>query len=40
MMAPARLSGTGSKEDIMTFLIVRRTEFYLVVYSIVLVPEQ
>ena len=33
-MAPAQSSGTGREEYIMTFLIVRHTQFYLVVYSI------
>jgi hypothetical protein len=39
-MAPARSSGTGRKEYIMTFLIVRQTQIYLVVYSICLLHEQ
>ena len=39
-MAPARSLGTGSKEYIITFLIVRHTQFYLVVYSIWLMTEQ
>ena len=38
-MAPARSSGTGRKGYIMTFLIVRHTQFYLIVYSILLVTR-
>jgi hypothetical protein len=39
MMTPARSSGTGRKEYIMTCLIVRRTPVYLVVQSIFLVTR-
>jgi len=39
MMAPARSSGTGRKEYIITFLIVRHTQFYLIVSSLWLVTQ-
>jgi len=39
MMAPAQSSGTGGKEYIITFLIVRRTQYYLVASSLWLVTR-
>ena len=38
-MAPVRSSGTGEKDDIMTLLIIRLTQFCLVVYSMWLVAR-